>query len=83
MKTSVLLIPLALSVVAIITVPLNAYVLHDYKWPSAETTFNVNIGAPTFPFIRERGSLWNRAFEEAMERWNRGDHFQLQDSPHP
>ena len=65
-----LTLPILLVLVVAFTVPGNAYVLHDYKWPSAETTFNVNIGAPNFPFIRERGSLWNRAFEEAMNRWN-------------
>ena len=73
MKTSALLMPLALA--AIFTAPVNAYELHDYKWPSAETTFYVNISSPHFPYIRELGSLWNRAFEQAAERWNQATIF--------
>ena len=65
--------PLALA--AIFTAPVNAYELHDYKWPSAETTFYVNISSPHFPYIRELGSLWNRAFEQAAERWNQATIF--------
>ena len=71
MKTSTLLLmPLALSVAAIFTVLLNAYELHDYKWPSAETTFNVNIPG--------RGGLWNRSFEEAMELWSQATIFNFE-----
>ena len=47
MKTSALLMPLALA--AIFTAPVNAYELHDYKWPSAETTFYVNIFFTSLP----------------------------------
>ena len=39
-----------------------AYVLKDYRWPSATTTFNVDIP--------EADGLWNTAFEAAMARWN-------------
>ena len=67
MKTSALLILLALSVAAILTVPVNGYVLHNYKWPSAEMTFYVDIPGGD--------GLWNRAFEEAMNRWNRATIF--------
>ena len=67
MKTPVLRILLALSVAAILTAPVNSYVLHNYKWPSAETTFYVDIPGG--------GGLWNRAFEEAMNRWNRATIF--------
>ena len=67
MKTPVLRILLALSVAAILTAPVNGYVLHNYKWPSAETTFYVDIPGG--------GGLWNRAFEEAMNRWNRATIF--------
>ena len=65
MKISTLLIPLALAV--IFTVPVNAYKLHDYKWRRATMTFHVDIPG--------RNGLWNRAFEEAMERWNRATIF--------
>ena len=65
MKTSALLIPLTLA--AILTAPINAYELHDYKWRSATMTFHVDIPG--------RGGLWNRAFEEAMERWNQATIF--------
>ena len=71
MKTSTLLLmPLALSVAAIFTVLLNAYELHDYKWPSAKTTFNVNIPGS--------GGLWNRSFEEAMELWSQATIFNFE-----
>ena len=40
----------------------NAYVLFDFRWPSATTTFNVDIPGAD--------GLWNTAFEEAMGRWN-------------
>ena len=39
-----------------------AYVLKDYRWPSATTTFNVDIPGAD--------GLWNTAFEAAMARWN-------------
>ena len=40
----------------------NAYVLFDFRWPSATTTFNVDIPGAD--------GLWNTAFEQAMGRWN-------------
>ena len=46
---------------------LKAYELHDHKWPSATTTFNVDIPGGD--------GLWNRAFEQAMDRWNRATIF--------
>ena len=70
MKTSAFLIPLALSVAAIFTVPLNAYELYNDKWPSAEMTFYVDI-PPT-------SRSWNRAFEQAAERWNRATIFNFE-----
>ena len=51
MKTSALLIPLTLA--AILTAPINAYELHDYKWRSATMTFHVDIPG--------RGGLWNQS----------------------
>ena len=39
-----------------------AYVLKDYRWPSATTTFNVDIPGAD--------GLWNTAFAAAMARWN-------------
>ena len=39
-----------------------AYVLQDYRWPSATTTFNVDMPGGD--------GLWNQAFESAMARWN-------------
>ena len=68
MKTSALLIPLALA--AIFTAPVNAYELHDYKWPRAMTTFYVDIPG--------RVGLWNRAFEQAAERWNQATIFNFE-----
>ena len=65
MKPSALLMPLALA--AIFTAPVNAYELHDYKWHSATMTFHVDIPG--------RSGLWNRAFEEAMGRWNQATIF--------
>ena len=51
-----------LSLTVIFLTPVSAYVLHDYKWPSATTTFNVGIPGAN--------GKWNRAFEAAMDRWN-------------
>ena len=56
-----------LALAAIFTVPVNAYELHDYKWRSATMTFHVDIPG--------RNGLWDRAFEETMERWNQATIF--------
>ena len=62
-----LTLPILLVLVVAFTVPGNAYVLYDHKWPSPETTFNVDIPGGN--------GLWNRAFEEAMNRWNQATIF--------
>ena len=46
-----------------------AYVLQDYQWPSATTTFNVDIPGAD--------GLWNTAFEQAMGRWNAATIFEF------
>ena len=47
----------------------NAYVLRDYTWPSATTTFNVDMPGAD--------GLWNQAFENAMARWNAATIFEF------
>ena len=47
----------------------NAYVLLDYRWPSATTTFNVDIPGAD--------GKWNTAFEQAMGRWNAATIFEF------
>ena len=47
----------------------NAYVLRDYTWPSATTTFNVDMPGAD--------GLWNTAFEQAMGRWNAATIFEF------
>ena len=61
-KPPVLLILLVLSVAVVSATSVNAYVLFDFRWPSATTTFNVDIPGAD--------GLWNTAFEQAMGRWN-------------
>ena len=61
-KIPALLVLLALSLSVV-----KAYVLHEHRWPSATTTFNVDIPGGD--------GLWNRAFEQAMARWNRATIF--------
>ena len=51
-----------LSVAVIFATSVKAYVLLDYRWPSATTTFNVDIPSDD--------GLWNTAFEQAMGRWH-------------
>ena len=46
-----------------------AYVLQDYRWPSATTTFNVDIPGGD--------GLWNQTFESAMARWNAATIFEF------
>ena len=58
---------LVLSLAGIFSTTVSAYVLHDYKWPFAATTFNVDI---PLGFGTGDDDLWNRAFEAAMDRWN-------------
>lgn len=64
-KTAVLLVSLGVTVAC--ATLLRAYVLHDNKWPSATMTFNVDIPGG--------GGRWNRAFEQAMVRWNQSSVF--------
>ena len=47
----------------------NAYVLFDFTWPSATTTFNVDIPGAD--------GLWDTAFEQAMARWNAATIFEF------
>ena len=51
-----------LSLAVIFAAAVKAYVLHDHRWPSATTTFNVDLPGAD--------GLWNTAFEQAMGRWN-------------
>ena len=53
---------LVLILAGIFSTTASAYVLHDHRWPSATTTFYVNIPGSN--------GKWNRAFETALERWN-------------
>ena len=53
---------LVLSLSVIFATSVKAYVLYDHSWPSATTTFNVDIPGAD--------GKWNTAFEQAMERWN-------------
>ena len=46
-----------------------AYVLGDYRWTSATTTFNVDMPGAD--------GLWNTAFESAMARWNAATIFEF------
>ena len=68
-KPAVLLVALVLSVAVIFATSVKAYVLKDYRWPSATTTFNVDIPGGN--------GLWNRAFEDAMGRWNAATIFEF------
>ena len=68
-KPAVLLVALVLSVAVIFATSVKAYVLKDYRWPSATTTFNVDIPGGD--------GLWNRAFENAMGRWNAATIFEF------
>ena len=58
-----------LSVAVIFATSVKAYVLSDHKWPSATTTFNVDIPGAD--------GLWNTAFESAMGRWNAATIFEF------
>ena len=58
-----------LSVAVIFATSVKAYVLFDHKWPSATTTFNVDIPGAD--------GLWNTAFESAMGRWNAATSFEF------
>ena len=68
-KPPVLLILLVLSVAVVSATSVNAYVLLDYRWPSATTTFNVDIPGAD--------GKWNTAFEQAMGRWNAATIFEF------
>ena len=61
-KTFIFLVSMVLSLSTV-----RAYEFFDYRWPSATTTFNVDIPG-------ENG-LWDRGFREAMNRWNRATIF--------
>ncbi len=58
-----------LSVAVIFATSVKAYVLSDHKWPSATTTFNVDISGAD--------GEWNTAFEQAMGRWNAATIFEF------
>ena len=66
-KTAALLVSLGLVLSVTFVAVVTAYELHDNRWPSATTTFNVDIPGGD--------GLWNRAFEQAMARWNRATIF--------
>ena len=68
-RPSVLLAWLVLSLAVIFATTVKAYVLKDYSWPSATTTFNVNIPGAD--------GVWNTAFEHAMGRWNAATIFEF------
>ena len=68
-KPPVLLISLVLSVAIVSATSVKAYVLEDYRWPSATTTFNVDMPGAD--------GLWNTAFESAMARWNAATIFEF------
>ena len=61
-KPSVFLVWLVLGLAVISATSVNAYVLFDFRWPSATTTFNVDIPGGD--------GLWNTAFEQAMALWS-------------
>ena len=62
MKPSILLVCLVLGIAVIFATSVKAYDLLGPRWPSATTTFNVDIPGAD--------GLWNTAFENAMGRWN-------------
>ena len=66
-KPTPLLVSLGLVLSVTFVAVVTAYELHDHKWPSATTTFNVDIPGGN--------GLWNRAFEQAMDRWNQATIF--------
>ena len=68
-KPPVLLISLVLSVAIVSATSVKAYVLLDHRWPTATTTFNVDIPGAD--------GLWNTAFEQAMGRWNAATIFEF------
>ncbi len=61
-KPSVLLVWLVLGLAVVSATSVNAYVLFDYRWPNATTTFNVDMPGGD--------GLWNTAFEQAMALWS-------------
>ena len=68
-KPPVLLISLVLSVAIVSATSVKAYVLQDHRWPTATTTFHVDIPGAD--------GLWNTAFEQAMGRWNAATIFEF------
>ncbi len=60
---------LVLGAAVIFAAAAQAYVLYDHSWPSATTTFNVDIAGAD--------GKWNTSFEQAMGRWNAATLFEF------